>query len=62
MKYAGIDVTKVTTINQPVTVAIFLVSMRQASARRAGQGQERARQISPFPGSSRCHEAMPAMT
>src|SRR6476620_5848777 len=27
MKYAGIEVTKVTTINQPVMVAIFLVSM-----------------------------------
>jgi hypothetical protein len=27
MKYAGIEVTKVTTINQPVSLAIFLVSM-----------------------------------
>src|SRR5215211_1889976 len=27
MKYAGIEVTKVTTINQPVRVAIFLVSI-----------------------------------
>jgi hypothetical protein len=28
MKYAGIEVTKVTTINQPVRVAIFLVVHR----------------------------------
>jgi hypothetical protein len=27
MKYAGIEVTKVTTINQPVRLAIFLVSI-----------------------------------
>lgn len=29
MKYAGIEVTKVTTINQPVSVAVRLVPMRR---------------------------------
>jgi hypothetical protein len=29
MKYAGIEVTKVTTINQPGRVAIFLVFIRR---------------------------------
>src|SRR3712207_900803 len=32
MKYAGIEVTKGTTINQPVRVAIFLVSIGDPSA------------------------------
>jgi hypothetical protein len=31
MKYAGIEVTKVITINQPVSLAIFLVSIRHPS-------------------------------
>jgi hypothetical protein len=30
MKYAGMEVAKVTTINQPVRLAIFLVSMRDS--------------------------------
>ena len=35
MKYAGIEVTKVTTINQPVRVAIFLVSIGHPSSNPA---------------------------
>src|SRR5687768_7975633 len=48
MKYAGIEVTKVTTINQPVTVAIFLVSIDDdPSQRRPGKRADTQRGSAP---------------
>src|SRR5215212_1673278 len=48
MKYAGIEVTKVTTINQPVRVAIFLVSIDDdPSQRRPGKRADTQRGSAP---------------